>query len=91
MQELEEKDKERLVLKKEVEMVYSWISDVVKFQREKLELDDVMYKSVLEKQFEKLNEIFEVVNNLNFKERFCFVLCNLYIGGSGIVLKILNK
>lgn len=91
MQELEEKDKERLVLKKEVEMVYSWISDVVKFQREKLELDDVMYKSVLEKQFEKLNEIFEVVNNLNFKERICFVLCNLYIGGSGIVLKILNK
>lgn len=91
MQELEEKDKERLALKKEVEMAYSRISDVVKFQREKSELDDVTYKSALEKQSEKLNEIFEVVNNLNSKERPRLASRNLYIGGSGIVPKTPNK
>nr|XP_022296416.1 rootletin-like [Crassostrea virginica] len=84
MQELEEKDKERLELKKEVEMAYSRISDVVKFQREKSELDDVTYKSALEKQSEKLNEIFEVVNSLNSKERPRVSSRGLYIGGNGI-------
>ncbi|XP_061186630.1 golgin subfamily A member 6-like protein 22 [Saccostrea echinata] len=89
IQELDEKDKERLSLKKEVEMAYSRISDVVKFQREKSELEDVTYKSALEKQSEKLNEIFEVVNSMNAKDRPRISSRSLYIGGSG--LKTPNK
>ncbi|XP_062613072.1 golgin subfamily A member 6-like protein 26, partial [Saccostrea cucullata] len=89
IQELDEKDKERLSLKKEVEMAYSRISDVVKFQREKSELEDVTYKSALEKQSEKLNEIFEVVNSMNTKDRPRLSSRSLYIGGSG--MKTPNK
>lgn len=90
IQELDEKDKERLALRKEVEMAYSRISDVVKFQKEKSELEDITYKSALEKQSEKLNEIFEVVNSLNAKDRPRVSSRNLYIGGTGVT-KILSK
>ena len=84
MAELDEKERERVALKREVELAYGRIHEVVKFQREKSDLDDTTYKSALEKQSEKLNEIFDVVNSLTSRERTRAATRSLFIGGNAV-------
>ncbi|KAK3101220.1 hypothetical protein FSP39_001858 [Pinctada imbricata] len=80
--ELDEKERERAALKQEVELAYGRIHEVVTFQREKSDMEDATYKSALEKQSEKLNEIYEVVNTLTARERVRAAPRAIYIGGN---------
>lgn len=87
--ELDEKEKERDDLKRDIENAYERIHEIIRVQKEKSTAEDSTYKTVLDKQNQKLSEIYDAVNALSARDRLNQIKSSgaprtLYIGGNAI-------
>lgn len=88
--ELEEKEREREDLKKEIENAYERVHEIIRIQKEKSSTEDNSYKNVLDKQNQKLSEIYDAVNALSSRDRLNQIRVSgtpktLYIGGNALM------
>ncbi|XP_063405081.1 girdin-like [Mytilus trossulus] len=87
--ELDEKEKERDDLKRDIENAYERIHEIIRVQKEKSTAEDSTYKTVLDKQNQKLSEIYDAVNALSARDRLNQIKSSgaprtLFIGGNAV-------